>query len=299
MKLMEWIAKQERECSEMFKLTALGAGSAFTMKNWQTNFLIETVLGGDPRYPFLMLVDCGTDIRFSLNDFDLLAKDIDAVYISHAHADHIGGLEWLGFMNFFNPSYNRGVSPPNTHYQNKNQPLLYAESRLCADLWAHSLKGGMEGLEGEDATLDHYFRVCSIKRNQQFEWSHVKFNMVQAVHISAGYALMDSYGLMFTTPGGKRIYLTTDVQFAPETSMKAYYQEADIIIHDCETGPYQSGVHSHYDQLRTLPMDIKKKMRLIHYQDNVVDDWIGWAEKAREDNFMGFVRKGEIIYEED
>jgi small ligand-binding sensory domain FIST len=81
MKLMEWIAKQERECSEMFKLTALGAGSAFTMKNWQTNFLIETVLGGDPRYPFRMLVDCGTDIPFSLNDVDLSAKDIDAVYI--------------------------------------------------------------------------------------------------------------------------------------------------------------------------------------------------------------------------
>jgi len=281
----------------MFKLTALGAGSAFTMKNWQTNFLIEHSREGSS-YVERMLVDCGSDIRFSLGELGLSAGDIDAVYVSHSHADHIGGLEWLGFMNFFNPGYERGstVGPP---YKEKHRPILYAESRLCQDLWGHSLRGGMEGLEGEDATLDHYFSRRSIKRNEVFDWNKIKFNMVQAVHISAGYHLMDSYGLMFTTPGGKRIYLTTDVQFAPETSMKAYYQEADIIVHDCETGPYQSGVHSHYDQLRTLPDEIKQKMLLIHYQDNVLDDWEQWSIKKREDGFRDFVQKSDVIWKED
>jgi ribonuclease BN (tRNA processing enzyme) len=100
---------------------------------------------------------------------------------------------------------------------------------------------------------------------------------------------------MLTDENKRKIYITTDVQFAPETSMKAYYREADVIIHDCET-LYKSGVHAHYDDLRTLAPEIKAKMMLLHYQDNVLDDWDNWQHRAlNEDGFRGFVKPG-IIY---
>ena len=44
-----------------------------------------------------LLIDCGTDARHSLHELGLSYKDIEHVYISHLHADHAGGLEWLGF----------------------------------------------------------------------------------------------------------------------------------------------------------------------------------------------------------
>lgn len=255
------------------EIIALGTGSAFTMEGFQTNFVIK-------RNNKHLLVDCGTDIRHSLRSQGLKYTDIDSIYISHAHADHIGGLEFMGFTTYFTPNVPR--------------PKLIAEGRLLKDLWDHSLRGGMEGLEGIDASLDTYFELQPVNKNSHFIWEGLKFDIVQSVHVSAKYAIVDSFGLMFTDENNKRIYLTTDVQYSPETSMKAYYKEADIIIHDCET-MYKSGVHAHYDSLISLSSEVKAKMYLIHYQDNVLADWDNWQNKAKEDGFLGFVKPG-IIY---
>jgi ribonuclease BN (tRNA processing enzyme) len=264
------------------KIIALGTGSAFCMKNWQTNFLIE-------RCGRKMLIDAGSDIRWSLQEQGLSYLDIDAVYVSHAHADHIGGLEYLGFTSFFDPRWKQAR-------EKLPRMGLFCERGLVRLLWDHSLRGGMEGLEGVDARIDTYFDVIPVDKNKSFSWCDIKFDIVQSVHISAKYCIVDSFGVMFTDPDNDtRVYLTTDVQFAPETSMKAYYREADLIIHDCET-LYKSGVHAHYDQLSTLPDEIKAKMLLTHYQDNVVADFETWQAKARNDGFLGFAEKG-VIYD--
>jgi ribonuclease BN (tRNA processing enzyme) len=255
------------------EIYALGTGSAFCLNNFQTNYLIK-------RNGKNMMVDCGTDARFSVKEAGLTYLDIDAVYISHAHADHCGGVEWLAFGSYFDPRY-------------QGKPKFFAERQLLLDLWDHTLKGGLEGLQGVDATLETYFDAPVIWKDESFIWEGIEFFLVQSVHITAKYTLVDSYGLMFTDPdSGKRIYITTDVQFAPETSMKAFYQEADLIIHDCETAPYQSGVHAHYDQLKTLPDEIKAKMLLTHYQDNVNEEF---EKRAKDDGFLGFAKKG-VIY---
>jgi ribonuclease BN (tRNA processing enzyme) len=268
------------------KIIALGTGSAFCMNNWQTNFLIERP-GLEDEHARL-LIDAGSDIRWALKDQGLSYLDIDSVYVSHAHADHIGGLEYLGFTSFFDPRWKQ--------MREQWRMGLYCERGLVRLLWDHSLRGGMEGLEGVDANIDTYFDVIAVDRNKSFTWCGVDFDIVQSMHISAKYCIVDSFGIMFTDPeNGKRIYITTDVQFAPETSMKAYYREADVIIHDCET-MYKSGVHAHYDQLTTLPEEIKAKMLLTHYQDNVVEDFGSWQKKAQDDGFKGFAKKG-VIYE--
>lgn len=272
----------------MTEIIALGTGSAFTMQNWQTNFIIK-------RNGKNLLVDCGSDIRWSLRDQGLTFKDIDGVYISHAHADHIGGMEFLGFTRYFTKLGMEMSGAPNP----LPLPKLYIERGMVKPLWDHSLRGGMEGLEGIDCNIETYFDVHPVPKNGSFRWEGIKFDIVQSVHISAKYAVVDSFGLMFTDENKRRIYITTDVQFAPETSMKAYYREADVIIHDCET-LYKSGVHAHYDDLRTLAPEIKAKMMLLHYQDNVLDDWDNWQNRAvNEDGFRGFVKPGVIYRSED
>jgi ribonuclease BN (tRNA processing enzyme) len=277
------------------KIIALGTGSAFTMKNYQTNFVIE-------RNGKYLLIDCGGDVRFSLRDQGLTFKDIDAVYISHAHGDHVGGLEFLAFTRYFTKramdnarALARTVDPSNSP-EPLPLPKFFCERGLVCSLWDHSLRGGLEGLEGIDATIDTYFDVHPISKNGSFKWEGLTFDLVQSLHISAKYSIVDSFGLMFTDDNADntRIFITTDIQFAPETSMKAYYEEAKIIIHDCETS-FSSGVHAHYDQLKTLNDSIKKKMILTHYQDNVIDNWDDWSNKAKEDGFIGFVKPG-IIY---
>src|SRR3989338_53794 len=68
------------------KLIFLGSGSAFSplKENFQSNMLLEAPSGKR------LLIDCGTDARLSLAKFNLTHKRINAVYISHFHADHAG-----------------------------------------------------------------------------------------------------------------------------------------------------------------------------------------------------------------
>jgi ribonuclease BN (tRNA processing enzyme) len=146
-----------------------------------------------------------------------------------------------------------------------------------------------------------------IKRNGKFVWEDIEFHIVQSVHIMDEYAIVPSFGLMMIDPRTKKkIYYTGDTQFNPNQIMD-FYKEADLIIQDCETTPYKSGVHANFLDLITLDDDIKGKMILQHYQDNVLDQedkkitqsWNASAEGAGftswDEQNHGFVLKGFIL----
>ena len=259
--------------NDNFEVTFLGSGSAFYVgahlgENWQSNVLIKSPSGRR------LLIDCGTDIRFSLKEQGLTAADIDDVFISHLHADHIGGLEWLAFSTKFSPL--------------ERKPNIWLHQSMIKDLWSHSLKGGLGSLEGEDASIHSYFDVHPIRENKGFMWEDVYFQLVQVMHIMDGYKILPSFGLLFTL-GSTRIFFTADTQYAP-TQISQFYRSADLILQDCETSPSRSGVHAHFEQLVTLPADIKKKMWLYHYQpgvkkDSCTEGFAGWVEKGKTFTF--------------
>ncbi len=62
---------------------------------------------------------------------------------------------------------------------------------------------------------------------------------------------MPPFGLLFEV-NGITVFHTTDTQFAPE-QIKEFYKRADVIFHDCETTPFESGVHANYQKLKTCP----------------------------------------------
>ena len=269
------------------KLTFIGVGGAFTMKNWQSNMLFETSLptmtpgvnvhDSNGEVVRRMLLDCGGDARFALAALGLGAKDIDAVYISHCHADHVGGLEWLGFSRYFSPG---------------TKPDLYINERLAGQLWNDSLRGGMAS-QGVILTLDSFFRqVFRVPKNDSFRWQNRKFQPIQTVHYMDGYEIVPSYGLLVSNPNNKdagEAFITTDTQFCPR-QIEDFYKRAYIIFQDCETydltGNIRSGVHAHYLDLKTLPAETKAKMWLYHYSDGELPD-------AVADGFAGFIQKGQ------
>lgn len=253
---------------DSFQIQFLGAGSAFTVgdDNYQSNVLITAPSGKR------LLLDCGSDARFSLHELGLKPTDIDAVYISHPHADHIGGLEWLAFSTCFLP--------------NRTKPKLQVSRMFVNDLWNKSLAGGLESIEGEMVDLDYYFEVKPVRANGAFVWEGIRFQLVQVVHIMNSFSIVPSFGLMFTL-NGQRIFFTSDTQFSPKQISK-FYQMSDLILHDCETSNHASGVHAHYRDLCTLPPEIKRKMWLYHYQP-------GNKPNARGDGFAGFVCKHQVF----
>jgi ribonuclease BN (tRNA processing enzyme) len=260
------------------KITFAGTGSAFTLKNYQTNTVIE-------QNGKILLIDAGNDIRFSLKELGLSYKDIDALYVTHLHADHVGGVEYLAFTTYFDPSV-------------KEKITLIGNNELIRELWNSTLKGGLKSVQGKKTNLDDYFDTMMIKRNGKFEWEGITFHIVQSVHVVDEYSIVPCYGLMIEDTLGQKIYYTGDTQFCPNQIMD-FYKQADLIIHDCETLPFKSGVHANYLDLITLPEDVKKKMMLQHYQDNVLTEIGRWDESAKGAGFtcwnginFGFVKRG-------
>ncbi|MFT4059724.1 MAG: MBL fold metallo-hydrolase [Legionella sp.] len=250
------------------KLLFLGAGSGLgrDLNNFQSNMLLLTDEGKK------LLIDCGTDIRFSLMQARYLPKDIDAVFISHLHADHIGGLEWFALQRKFVCQ-----TPPSK---------LIIHKELASMLWEHSLSGGLKTLEDQEASLQDYFVVQKVADSNIYEWEGIHLTMVKTVHIHSNGEVMPSYGLVISYKR-KKYFLTADTQFIPDILGK-FYEEATIIFHDCETLLAPSGVHAHFNQLSTLASDIKKKMWLYHYNDGELPD-------AHAEGFCGFVRCGQVF----
>lgn len=300
-------------------LRFVGVGSAFAGPELgQSNMVIEAESGK------LLLIDCGQRSQDMLQDQYGTEDDpsailaIDAVYLTHQHADHIGGLEWLALCTYFNPTLKR--------------PTLYCIEDLMHEIWDHSLRGGLSTIQGSEATLTTFFDCQPLRINSHFVWEGVRLTPVQTVHIVSGYRILHCYGLMIEQNAPvaeherrvaeahkdlkeknregdfiprisatqtylkaaledhawKRIFLSGDTQFAPE-QLQDFYKQADLIFHDCETTPFRSRVHAHYDDLKTLPADVKARMNLYHY--NVVQD----QAQAREDGFAGFVEKGDTF----
>jgi len=257
----------------MTRLIFLGSGSAFTLGggNFQSNMMLIRNFDRD-HIERKLLIDAGSDIRFSLRAAGFSHLDVTDIYLSHLHADHAGGLEYLGFSTKFDPRCDR--------------PHLYLSKDLVNELWNRTLSGGMRSINGDITDLDTFFQVHPVSYQGSFVWEDITFKLIRVVHVDNGHFLMPAYGLRFEVDGVK-VFLTTDAKLCLDYTLE-HYQWADIIFEDCETAQFPSGIHAHYKDLLTLPIEIRRKMWLYHYQPGDLPD-------AKKDGFQGFVKRGQIF----
>ena len=308
------------------KVTVLGTGASFSLLNGNVSYLLEE----DGRR---LLLDAGRPIPEMLKENGIDIKSIDDIYISHLHCDHIGGLEFIALSRYdwvnrpkvaFDPPFLNSVSAGVYFVQGKVvdisqlAPALIGNHKLLEELWNKSLAGGLETMEGFEASLNTYFRVRPVQSNETFEWQGWTCKLIQQIHIMSGSVISSTFGLFMTKSGHKSLYFVTDSQHCSPRQIEIFYKEADVIFQDCEltgldtktkTMKFSSGVHANYAQLAgyksansvILSDDIKAKMWLTHYQDffNSNKDFYGndvaWQELAKDDGFKGFLVPGQVF----
>ncbi len=250
----------------------LGTGSAFSKKYFQTNLLI--VKGKDH-----VLIDCGSLCPVSIEDFGLHITDIRNFYVTHSHADHIGGLEEVALKNYF-------IS--------HKRPSMIITDEYKKILWEQSLQGGCAYGETKDEhslTFDDYFLQIKPKKiaGGKFPlWEanigSINLKFFRTVHLAG----KNTRGKVFHSTGvviDDKVLFSGDTKFNPEQlDFLCSKFNFECIFHDCQIR--KGGVHASYDELKTLPADIKKKTYICHYDDLLAQ------EKPKSEGFAGFVKRG-------
>lgn len=225
----------------------LGTGSAFAKTFFNNNALIYS--GGR-----ILLIDCGHTAPKMLHRLGISPDDIDAILISHIHADHVGGLEELAFKYKF--TY-------------KTRKPLYIAETLVESLWQHSLRGGLE--QEHYDSLQHFFDVRPLPEGTRVELlSGLRAELLRTDHIPNKY----SYSILLNDS----FFYTADMKFNPELLAKLVRERGvTTIFHDCQLHA-PGTVHACLPQLLTLPDDIQERIRLMHYGDDQ-PDFIGKTGK--------------------
>ena len=154
-------------------------------------------------------------------------------------------------------------------------------------MWNSSLEGGIGCIEGKLMHLTDYFNCLPIAYDGFFRWEGIKFTLKRMPHVMTGYKNHYSYGLLIEEheENGQAVFISTDTKFQPDFICDIA-PKVSTIFHDCETTPFKTGVHAHYDDLCSLPNSVKKKIWLYHYQPHP-------NLKPHADGFKGFVTKGQ------
>lgn len=232
----------------------LGCGSAFNHELGNTaGILSVTCLDGKKTN---VLLDCGYDVPDKVD-----VSKIDAVILTHTHADHAGGLEELAFRLKY-------------QYPGKRVKLIsrasvidYAESMLYPVLRATMYSDNEIDEDNLKTPLSHYFDVVRIK--PEYEAHHVtdicdglKIAMPKVPH---SHTLpCASISMEFTSESGskRRVWWSGDTRKVHRDLFDKTY---DLVFHEVQFGYNTTGKNAHtlYEDLRRLPMSDNGVRRLV------------------------------------
>jgi hypothetical protein len=222
------------------QLTWNGTGAAWANYYGNSSAVLEA--GGQR-----LLIDCGHTVPGRLRQMGLSLRDIDAVFISHLHGDHIYGLEEWGFRSYL---------------QWNIKPRLLIAEDLAAPLWKHVLAGTMGKVCDQICLLRDYFTVTPLHVGQPYTlgpWN-LEIRPVRHVPHASCYGVKvraDNVALGFTCDS----LADADAWF---------FEDTQLVFHDCSFQPYFPGtIHAHFEQLRAYPQAYREKMLLVHYEDDL------------------------------
>ncbi|MEB3102959.1 MBL fold metallo-hydrolase [Ferviditalea candida] len=233
------------------QLQMAGTGSAFSKKYYNNNALIRIS-------DFILMIDFGITAPLALHHMGVSLGSLDAVLVTHLHADHIGGLEELAFQML---------------YIHKKKVKLFIPTVMAGPLWENSLKAGMESPDEGLYGLEDFFDVIPLEENEIYPiHDGLSVEIFPTSHVSG----KPNFSLIING----HLFYSGDCRFNGELLDRLIRQyPCDVILHDCQLEP-PGIVHTSLDQLLTLPPDIQEKIYLMHYGDRM-EEYIGKTGSMR------------------
>lgn len=219
-------------------LRFLGVGSADAVALGSSSAVLER--DGES----LLMIDCGPDALTAY--LERYGQAPRAIYLTHAHMDHVGGLERLFFRAYFDATLRGRV---NLFMHAALVPIL--QSRV-ADYPQVLAEGG--------ANFWDAFHAVPVSRG--FWHEGIWFDVFPTRHHAPG----TSFGLALR---GSMVW-TGDTRPIPEM-LGAFAAHGEVVAHDCVVAgnPSHSGIE---DVEREYAAELRARLVLYHYGSNAEGD---------------------------
>jgi len=239
------------------ELKFLGTGDSESLRFYNTNGLLQH---GGKR----LMIDCGWTAKQALDESSLSIADIDAIFITHVHGDHVFGLERFGFES----RYVHGG------YRIK----LYVPETVLPILWHECLKGCMGYSSDGKNQLNDFFDVRSV--HEKFTWQDTEFLTFPTTHTKG----KPSFGMRMP----HRFTFTSDTNVIPH--LEQWVEDDRWIFHDVWAAEGEHPAHATIDEMRkAYSPALLRRIWLMHY-DDAIEQHLG-----KMGSFAGWAKQGEVF----
>lgn len=239
------------------EIFVVGVGDAFSTRHWGTSFLVR-------EDDFVLAIDCGDSYLRALSEHAwphagaVFGPDnIDALFLTHLHGDHVNGLEMLLAWRTF-------VT---------RKPLeIYTTQTVAKDLWERRLQVSLgtmwDGTQHNPKTLSDYANLHVVEWDQPTSVGPFELRTRQTLHHLPAAALKIS---------GATGTWAYSCDTAPDTELITWLSDADLIFHETSYGP----AHTPLSFLEALPQKIRSKMFAVHLPDTLLpSEHLRFAEQG-------------------
>jgi ribonuclease BN (tRNA processing enzyme) len=218
---------------------------------------------------FALLLDCGNGVFSKLRQFRDYV-DIDAVLISHLHADHFLDLVPFSYALSYAP---RQQPVPVAGWPGTSNP---ARPDLYAPVGATQMFRQIVGCWGNDDLIEGAFHVHEYDAPDELAVGPFKIRFCEVPHYTITYAVE------LASNGGRRLTYSADC--SPNEELVQFARDTDVLLIEATLPrPERTGVRGHLTPREAGEHARRAGARqvvLTHYSDELDADWA--REEARQ-----------------
>ncbi|BDH59893.1 MBL fold hydrolase [Lysinibacillus sp. PLM2] len=249
------------------KIIPLGVGGAFTKTSYHNNYIIQL----DEK---CILIDAGTTLRYSLLEAGFHYRDIDFIFISHLHFDHVGGLEELVLQRFWH--FEGGEHIPQKTTVIIHEKLLDSLKTLLSN-----------GLENQGKTVDDFCEFICLNDSDNYKIGDYVFSTFDTSNTHAVGML--SFGFKLARED-LNIVFSSDVKRLEDANLLKQIDDNTTAIFQDVSFTF-NGAHSTLQEvLDYYPENLHRNIYAMHYNDNV-ENFLDAIERSH----IQLVKKQKII----